>query len=106
MARRCVVVGSSATSLDESDHHAKYRIIPRVLLPLYSTLSGHCACGLGTTVLLYNGNVEKKREKAFWILETDSSNFRSKKNLFATKLPSFKSIHSEKENYSMAHIIP
>lgn len=43
---------------------------------------------------MYNGNVEKKREKAFWMLETDASSFRSKKNLFATKLPSFKSIHS------------
>jgi hypothetical protein len=92
--------------LDEGDHYAKDRIIPRVLLPLFSTLSGHCACSLGTTVFLYNGNVEKKREKAFWMLETDSSNFRSKKNIFATKLPSFKSIHSEKENYSMAQITP
>ena len=70
------------------------------------SLSGHCACSIGTTVYFYNGNVEKKREEAFWMLETDSSNFKSRKNLLATKLPSFKSIHSEKENYSMAHISP
>lgn len=61
---------------------------------------------MGTTVYFYNGNVEKKLEKAFWMLETDASNYKSKKNLYATKLPSFKSIHSEKENYSMAHIGP
>jgi hypothetical protein len=59
---------------------------------------------MGSTIYFYNGNVEKKREKAFWMLETDTSNYRLKKNLFATKLPSFKSIHSEKENFSMAHI--
>jgi hypothetical protein len=38
------------------------------------------------------------------MLETDASNYKSKKNIFATKLPSFKSIHSEKENFSMAQI--
>ena len=51
---------------------------------------------MGSIVYLYNGNVEKKREKAFWIMETDSNNFKSKKTIFSTKLPTFKSIHSDK----------
>jgi hypothetical protein len=59
---------------------------------------------MGSIVYLYNGNVEKKREKAFWALETDSSSFKGKKTIFSTKLPTFKSIHSEKENYSLAQI--
>ena len=59
---------------------------------------------MGTTIYFYNGNVEKKREKAFWMLETDANNYKSKKNVYATKLPSFKSIHSEKENFSLGQI--
>jgi hypothetical protein len=73
-------------------------------MKIFRTLSGHCACAMGTTIYFYNGNVEKKREKAFWMLETDANNYKSKKNVYATKLPSFKSIHSEKENFSLGQI--
>lgn len=32
------------------------------------SLAGHCGCSLGSGVYLYNGNVQKKRERGFWLL--------------------------------------
>lgn len=59
---------------------------------------------MGTTVYLYNGNVIKKRERAFWMLDSESTIYKTKKTIYSTKLPTFKSIRSEKENFSLSKI--
>lgn len=68
------------------------------------TLGGHCACSWGSSLYIYNGHVERKIDRAFWQLEFDPNPFKTKRSLYSTKLPTFKTIHSEKENTSMTNI--
>lgn len=90
--------------MDQDQHIALDPRVPRVLTAICRSLAGHSACVVGSSVYFYNGNVDKKREKAFWCLETDASTGKSKKAIYSTKLPSFKSFISCKENLSISKI--